>query len=127
MVLPLLPLSKNLEHKDEKIKVYERVGEQLEALAKKNVPELEYNEIKRIIRPLNVEEAELKGGSAIVLKHPVLLSIRGYTGGRFTIHMVHKGGSKRMIKRLDYKHFLLPALKLIIFILIEIEKNEKRS
>ena len=102
------------EQQNAKKLVLDQVEKELDALAKKNTPELELNDIKKIIKPLDVDEVTATGGSTIRFFHKSLLGIKQYTGGYFTIHRVHGGGTKIRVRRNDYKKMLLPTLLLII-------------
>jgi hypothetical protein len=96
--------------------VYESIKRDLEALSKKNVPELEMNEIRKILKKLNVEEFPGKG-SSIKFYHSVLEGIPPYTAGVFQIHIVHKGGNKQLVQRVFFKKYMYPTLLEIIRLL----------
>lgn len=93
--------------------VYEHIKRELEALSKKNVPELEMNDIRKILKKLNVEEFPGRG-SSIKFYHPLLEGIPSYTSGIFQVHIVHKGGNRQLVLRVFFKKYMYPTLLLII-------------
>lgn len=92
----------------------------LEELKNSNVKELSLNDVRRLLRFLDVEDLPSKGGSALRFRHGVLCGHPHFLDGIFAIHIKHKGGDQQIISKIDFKAYLYPALKQIIELL---EKN----
>jgi hypothetical protein len=89
----------------------------LDELKRANVVEFILTDINRILNFLEVEELASKGGSAIRFQHKILKGHPYYHEGIFTIHVKHKGGDQRIISKIDFKSYMLPALIQIIDLL----------
>jgi hypothetical protein len=86
----------------------------IDELKSLNVVEISLNDLNKLFEFLGVVEIQSKGGSAIKFQHPLLKKNPIYQNGVFTVHVVHKGGDKRFIKRIDFKTFLYHPLIAII-------------
>ena len=84
----------------------------LEVLSRLNINELELNLLRKIIQFLGANEVT-STGSSVRFYHPVLQSDPMYHG-YFQIHKIHKGGNQDLVRMVDFKRYLYPALVKII-------------
>lgn len=102
--------------------------DQIEDLIKKvkliQANELEFNEIVNLFKLLDIEYSpKLNSGGSLekfYCKH--LEKVPGYTHGIFSIHIIHKGKSKKMVYR---RNFFETIKHLETIIKIKRSKNEK--
>lgn len=106
-----------LKFKSNKSTTFEDARAYLDELKSANVIEFYFNDISKVLNFLGVEELPSKGGSAIRFRHEILKRHPHYYDGIFTIHVVHKGGDQRVVKKNDFKTYMLPALIQIIELL----------
>lgn len=85
---------------------------ELDELKTANVNELPLNHLLKIIDFLGAVQVPTTG-SSLTFKHP-LLNKHPYYHGFFSVHKIHKGGDNDLIRRTDFKSYLLPALLTII-------------
>jgi len=85
---------------------------ELEALKSANVTEIPLNHLFKITEFLGAVQVT-STGSIIRFEHPLLRKHPNYHG-YFTVHKIHKGGDNDLIKKIDYKTYLYPALLAII-------------
>ena len=79
--------------------------------------------IKKLLFAINVEELKSKGGSAIRFYHKALEEHPYYTHGIFSVHKIHKGGSKDEIRKSDFEKYLLPPIRIIIEHIVKEKKD----
>jgi len=79
--------------------------------------------IKKLLFAINVKELKSRGGSAIRFYHKALEEHPYYTHGIFSIHKIHKGGSKGEIRRSDFEKYLLPPIHIIIEHIVKERKD----
>lgn len=85
--------------------------EELNRLVTLNIKEIPLSHIIKIVNVLGVEIIDGKNtGSAIRFRHKYAATYGGY----FTVHRIHKGGDEVMIKKTDFKAYLIPPLRDII-------------
>lgn len=89
----------------------------LDMLKSANVIEFLFNDINKVLFFLDVEELPSKGGSAIRFRHKILKGHPHYLDGIFSIHVIHKGGNQRAVRKIDFKTYMYPALIQIIELL----------
>jgi len=100
-----------------KIKINEKtslddIRLELEALKSANVNEIPLNHLLKIIEFLGAVQVPSTGSSVRFEHH--LLKRHPYYHGFFSVHKTHKGGDMDLIKRIDFKTYLYPALLTII-------------
>ena len=91
---------------------FDDISEYLTEFAKQNTPELQFNFINRVLLYLGCEEVT-STGSAVKFFHKALIT-DPMRKGYFQVHRKHKGGDQLIIKRTDYRKFLLPPVLRII-------------
>ncbi len=85
---------------------------ELENLKTADVIEIPLNHIRKITSFLGAIEVQ-DIGSSIRFKHQLLADHPEYHG-YFKVHKIHKGGDQDMIRKNDFKNYLLRPLFLII-------------
>lgn len=89
----------------------EDVEEELERLCKIDVTEIPLNHIKRVISVIGVVYvAGQNSGSQVRFQHPDAET----PGHFFGVHRVHKGKAEELVRRRDFKQYLMPQLQIII-------------
>ncbi|GEM_PF-5219687 len=96
------------------------IENELERLKQLQINEIPFPYIKKILDFLDVEFLPNKGGSAIRFKHKYLVSNPNYLHGIFTVHKLH-GRKNIVISKYDFKKYLLPPIKLIIYKIKEVD------
>lgn len=89
------------------------VNDEISRIASSDETEVSLDYITKIIVFLGGESLPNKGGSSVRYRHNALLKYRYYTDGIFQIHIKHKGGTKKVLKR-NFKDYLLQPLTTII-------------
>jgi hypothetical protein len=88
------------------------IRNELETLKSANVNEIPLNHLLKIIEFLGAIQVP-STGSIVRFEHHILKK-HPYYRGYFSIHKTHKGGDMDLIKRIDFKAYLYPALLAII-------------
>ena len=86
----------------------------LDELKSANVKEYNLNDILRVLHFLGAEEITAKGGSAIRFRHEILVGHPHHLDGIFKIHIIHKGGAKQLVSKIDFKVYMYGPLIQII-------------
>jgi hypothetical protein len=81
-------------------------------LKKLNVNEIPLNDLLRICDYLGAKRLQTTG-SSIRFYHEALKTNQ-YLHGIFTVHKIHKGGNKDLIRKRDFTKFMLPSLLIIL-------------
>lgn len=74
------------------------------------VVDIPFNHVAKIVEFIGAELQKSPSGSMERFKHPLAPT----PGNYFGVHVVHKGGSEVLIKRINFKQYLYPILVEII-------------
>jgi hypothetical protein len=105
----------------------QEIHEELTAFSKYPKPDIPIKEVeKKILFRIGCQPEKSKRGSAFKYSHRVLEKHTSYTAGIFGVH--RKGGSKDnpLIRRNDFKAYLLPHILRILAVL-EREEDEQQE
>ncbi|MGQ8336882.1 hypothetical protein ACUNWD_10050 [Sunxiuqinia sp. A32] len=77
--------------------------------------ELEFNDIVKLCSLLDIvfDPKLNKGGSLMKFRSMDLVNVPGYTHGIFSVHVIHKGKSKRMVYKRNFPEILKHINKVI--------------
>ena len=100
---------------------FEDIRNYLEDLKKANTTSIQLNQIRKIIKFLDIEE--IPGKSSSIRFYCDCLLTHPYHKGYFQVHKLHKGGSKEEIRKSDFARYLYPVLVIIVKLKIENRDN----